>query len=140
MRSELTVNYISKRYGRLVRGVAIFLLLFTGADLTMQQYFCGGEEIGGLPLQRVTLASTASDRDGENNAAAVPTSNDSQPDQPSDKAPCDEDCFCCCAHVLPGLGFASICNSELKSPQKPLEKDFLPSPPLQSTYHPPRFA
>jgi hypothetical protein len=50
MRSGLNSSR-KKKHGRLVRGVVVFFLLFTGADLTMPQYFCGGEEVGNLPLQ-----------------------------------------------------------------------------------------
>jgi len=51
----------------------------------------------------------------------------------------DEDCFCCCSHILPGYAFdagpmwggqranvATVCS--------------LPSAPPQDTFHPPRFA
>jgi hypothetical protein len=41
MRQSFTIDGIKKRHGRLVRAEAIFFLLFTVADITMPQYFCG---------------------------------------------------------------------------------------------------
>ncbi len=140
MREALSLNSIRRRRNRLVRVVAVFFLIYTGADIMLPQYFCGGEEIGNLSLQmRISTIDTS---DVNKNAGAVISSSESshQDRQSERDAPHEEDCFCCCAHVLPGLSFANIGNSETKSPRAPAETDTLPSPTLQSTYHPPRFA
>lgn len=120
--------------------VAVFFLIYTGADIMLPQYFCGGEEIGNLPLQ--TRITTTDDRDANERAGAVISSSEnSHPERlPEQEAPHEEDCFCCCAHILPGLHFANIGASETKSLRAPAETKRLPSPTLQSTYHPPRFA
>lgn len=138
MRRSYTIDGIKKRHGRLVRAVAIFFLLFTVGDIGLPQYFCGGEEIGGLPLGSVAHASTrAGDPDTER--SAIPASEDSLPGQGSDPAPHEEDCFCCCAHVLPALAFTRAA-AELRSPEPPQKQQSLPTPSLQLPYHPPRFA
>lgn len=121
-------NSSVRRHGRLVRGVAVFFLLFTVADITLPQYFCGGEEIGGLPL-----AETA----GLGAEAGTETP---WPGRDSEQAPHEEDCFCCCAHVLPGFVLTPAPIAEQGSLQPPLKLDSLPSPPLRLQYHPPRFA
>lgn len=140
MREGLSLNSIRRSHGRLVRVVAVFFLIYTGADILLPQYFCGGEEIGNLPLQ-TRLATTDTGAVNVDDAALIRTSNNSHQDQQPDReAPHEEDCFCCCAHVLPGLSFANIGYSELKSLRSPAKTDRLLSPPLQSTYHPPRFA
>lgn len=140
MKADFSLISISKRYGRLVRVVAVFFLLFTAADLMMPQYFCGEGEIGGVPLRIVDAASTTSDKVADMQLAALPDTNDSRRDEPSREAPHEEDCFCCCAHVLPGLAFGAVSTSELKSAVAPFVTDSLPTPPLGATYHPPRIA
>lgn len=137
MRSGL--NSSRKKHGLLVRGVALFFLLFTGADLTMPQYFCGEEMAG--QQGRAGSSVLASNLPEKNEVAiAAPDSRNSTPGQPSDQEPHEEDCFCCCAHLLLSLDFSCDGTPELTSPSTPLSSDSLPSPPLQVTYHPPRFA
>ena len=43
MKQGFTIVSIRRRHGRLVRAVALFFVLFTGADIALPQYFCGGE-------------------------------------------------------------------------------------------------
>ena len=138
MRQSFTIHGIKKRHGQLVRAVSVFFLLFTAGDIALPQYFCGGEEIGGLPLNRVI----ASDEVGDSgiDRAAVPAPEAPLPGQDSKQVPHEEDCFCCCAHVLPGLAFTAATSGQLTSLQRPLEQESLPSPPLPLQYHPPRFA
>ncbi len=128
-----------RRHGRIIRAVALFFVLFTGADIALPQYFCGGEEVGGLPLGSVaTFASETADPGAER--SAVPAPADSLPGQVPDEAPHEEDCFCCCAHVLPALAFTRAATAELRSPEPPQKQQSLPTPSLQLPYHPPRFA
>jgi hypothetical protein len=138
MKQGFTIIPIRRRHGRLVRAVALFFVLFTAGDIALPQYFCGGEEIGGLPLTSV-IASTEVGDSGTDRAA-VPAPEAPLPGQDSDQAPHEEDCFCCCAHVLPGMAFNTSAAGELRTPQPPLEQQSLPSPPLSLQYHPPRFA
>lgn len=126
------INLNGRRHGRIVRAVALFFVLFTVADITLPQYFCGGEEIGGLPLAATAAPETAGL--GSDPGAEAPS-----PGRDSE-APHEEDCFCCCAHVLPGLAITLVVAAELRSQQPPLGLDSLPSPPLPLQYHPPRFA
>jgi hypothetical protein len=139
MKQKFTISSIRKRHGRLIRAVSIFFLLFTVADIALPQYFCGGEEVGGLPLGSVaTSPSEAADPGTEH--SAVPAPEDSLPGQVPNEVPHEEDCFCCCAHVLPSMAFNASAAGELKTAQPPLEQESLPSPPLSLQYHPPRFA
>ncbi len=131
---------IRKRHGRVVRGLAVFFLLFTGADLLLPQYFCGEGEIGGLPFEITASATRTPERAGDGQLMAASRPEDSRPDQQPDKAPHDEDCFCCCAHILPGLCLTNPGASEMKSPSVSIVSDSLPSPPVKATYHPPRIA
>ena len=117
----------------MVRAVAVFFVLFTVADITLPQYFCGGEEIGGRPLAATVAPEVAGL--GADLGTEAPW-----PSRDSEQAPHEEDCFCCCAHVLPGLVVTPVVAAELRSLQPPLKLDSLPSPPLPLQYHPPRFA
>ncbi|MDQ3802349.1 MAG: hypothetical protein M3416_00615 [Acidobacteriota bacterium] len=122
----------------MIRATAVFFLLFTIADIALPQYFCGGEEVAGLPLSSATLSGDAGDP--VTDRSTIPTPEAPLPGQDSDQEPHEEDCFCCCAHVLPGMAFNATAAGELKTPQPPLEQESLPSPPLPLQYHPPRFA
>jgi hypothetical protein len=140
MKAESGLILIKKRYGRFVRAVAVFFLLFTGADILMPQYFCD-DEIGGISLPTAAAILNTEERSaGDRDVASVAGSDDSRSRQPSDTAPHEEDCFCCCAHVLPGLAFTTVGTSEMRLPSAPFVRQLLPSPPLRGTYHPPRIA
>jgi hypothetical protein len=140
MRVASIINPVGKRHTHLARVLALFFLIFTGADLFMPQYFCAGEEVGNLPPQSRVAKTNAGTID-ESKTVALYSSQESQPgESPEREAPHEEDCFCCCAHVLLGLSFKNAEYSEIKSPRAPAEMPRLLSPPLQSTYHPPRFA
>lgn len=139
MRTGFSLISIKKKHGRLVRGVALFFVLFTGADIALPQYFCGDGEIGGTPTDSASLYSPA-DKSTVENSEIVSGTNDSRPERPAPEAPHNEDCFCCCAHVLPSLSFASAGAPVLAEPSDILISSSVLSPPLRGTYHPPRIA
>lgn len=139
MALDFSLNSIRKRNGRLIRVVAVFFLVYTGADLFMPQYFCGAEEMAGLTVRSLPAVANHEGSDGVT-VAAVSRSDGSVPGQPSDQAPHEEDCFCCCAHILPTLSLPLVGTCELKSPPALLAEESHLSPTLLSPYHPPRFA
>lgn len=139
MRPDFNLNSIRKRHGRVTHAVAILFLLYTGGDILLPQYFCSGEEIGGLPLQ-ITVSPSKDSKSDDTRLASVRTSDDLRPEQPQDQAPREEDCFCCCAHVLPGCGFTGVISYEPGQLSIASEVNSPPSPPLPNTYRPPRFA
>lgn len=139
MKAASGLILIKKQYGRFVRAVAVFFLLFTGADILMPQYFCD-DEIGGISLPTVAASLTAQEHAGDGDPRVGADSDDSRSRQPSDTSPHEEDCFCCCAHILPSLPVAPGETFQARQPMAAFVNDPLPSPPLQSTYHPPRIA
>ncbi|MBA3768174.1 MAG: hypothetical protein H0W99_14585 [Acidobacteria bacterium] len=139
MRQVLTINSNRRRRTQFVRVIAVFFLIYTGADISLPQYFCGGEEIANLSLRSNPITNDAGDVT-EYSREKVLSSHSNQDQQPDREVPHGEDCFCCCAHVLPGLSFANVGHSVLTSPRSLRRMGQIPSPPLQSTYHPPRFA
>ena len=141
MRPVFTKDRITRRHGRLVRAVAVFFVLFTVGDIAFPQYFCG-EEAGGLPdvvVRNVPMPTTDSTRI-RTELATLADQQDSRQEQAPDSAPHEEDCFCCCAHVLPSTVVANIGASELRSQSAPPNLVSLQSPPLRGPYHPPRSA
>ena len=120
-----------------MRVIAMLFLVYTALDLTMPQ-LCR-EEMGIPTIAETTpmvedhsveaplLSNAAFDCEGY---------EENPPSQPHS----DEDCFCCCAHVLPGSAAALVAVPELATSFALQEAIGVPSPPLQSPYHPPRFA
>ena len=139
MRAHFTTGRIGRRQRRLVRAVAVFFLLFTAADITLPQYFCGGEEVGGIPLRQVTRVATE-DAAPDSTLLASLNSEDSLPSHDGEQAPHEEDCFCCCAHVLASVGMHCAGCTPAASPSVDLAAGRLPDAPTSSTYHPPRLA
>ncbi len=123
------------RCKRLTRAVAIFFLLHAGADLALPQYFCA-EDFGG----RAAASSTDSIKLAQNGqvASAFDKSDSIPSETPSEQVPHEEDCFCCCAHVLPSADLARIELNELRPTQPVSKTDSLPSPPVREMYRPPR--
>ena len=125
------------RCKRLTRAVAIFFLLHAGADLALPQYLCA-EDFGG----RAAASSTDSIKPAQNEqiASAFDKSDSIPSETPSEQLPHEEDCFCCCAHVLPSADLARIELNELRPTQLVSKTDSLPSPPAREMYRPPRIA
>ena len=120
--------------------IAIFFVLFTFVDISSPRQCC--EELGGFAdsaapaatTDSVALDEAARSDEGTPSIAA----SDSQPTQPATPSSSEEDCFCCCSHVLPGSSF-SIAVLHFKSPEADPQEDSLLTHPLRALYHPPRF-
>jgi len=115
----------------MVRAIAVLFLLYTGVEITVPQ-FCS--EASGV----LSISEPASD--STNLSVISPTTDNSQKGLPSEQRSSDEDCFCCCAHVVSGRALAAIAISDLMPSFAVQGKIDLPSPPLQSPFHPPRLA
>lgn len=118
---------------RLYRGVALFFLLFTCVDLTTDTCV---EESFGLPPAAWLKAAAASLPDALELAAAPA---DATPGTLPGPGHVEEDCFCCCSHlvvdgpyVVASLPDAPEADSTLIAAS--------PSSPPRDFYHPPRTA
>jgi hypothetical protein len=123
-----------------VWAMAFLLLLTTGADLAFPQ--CCSEEAAAGTAATESYAFIVSDDVGSgagNQSHQDAASGTSEKERDSDSTSCKDDCFCC-MRVTPGAGFAGIIVLPSKSPTVITGDDNLPSPPLRSTYHPPRQA
>lgn len=116
------------------RGVALFFILFTFADLLIPQ-LCK-EEMGGRSLPVASPTSSPNDSDELSFSAA---SDRSEQEQSKSSEHSDEDCFCCCSHIVPGSRF-SVDLLELNSPVRNLADHSLPTSLPNTPFHPPRLS
>jgi hypothetical protein len=137
----LRMRFISKNpegNARIIRAITIFFLLYTAFDLAVPQ-ICT-EDLARHTPDAESVSSVAGGNAGEQLISSIEPSTDSQkkqiPDQPSN----DEDCFCCCAHILPCSYFAGDSSGEVREIFFSAVPDYLPTPPAKFTYHPPRLA
>ena len=115
----------------------MLFLLHSAVDMLFPQ-LCNDEEFFGASFSSRWLRSS---NDSEAvNAYAVDSSGEVPDDQRSDPQHRDEDCFCCCTHVMPSSVFASPDDAELVISSSPLARIFIPSAPSDNPYHPPRLA
>jgi hypothetical protein len=125
------------RRNRLYRGMAIFFLIFALVDLTIIDLafpqLCESD-ISPMPTSLSAINSTYL---SGTVFAAASTGDDDDRDQRSEPECEEEDCFCCCSHIVPGVPL-SIAPLGLKTMAAVAAITSLPSPPPQSTYHPPR--
>jgi hypothetical protein len=124
---------------RLARGIVMLFLIYTGLDLASPQ-LCKGDALGDAG-GRETIAATFCDGDENIPAqASINKSSGEQQDQPSEEPCNDEDCFCCCAHILPGTITVSLETSDAITPATFSGSLSTPTPSLASEFHPPRIA
>jgi hypothetical protein len=122
--------------GLVHRGIAIFFLAFTFVDLTLIDLaapeLCN-EGLGALG------ACIANEVVCENNDQApgmgAEETRPGETSRPEDVT--DEDCFCCCAHIVPALRITAP-RLNIKAPVSEALTPAISSVPLNSPYHPPR--
>jgi hypothetical protein len=138
MKSDWNISKLRK--GRLVRAVAVLFLFHAGVDLLFPE-LCSEEPVNFAMNQSLPVARETN-KDETSRLVAVTLLNDSDedlPDQPQ-QPPRDEDCFCCCTHVMASPGFVNPENAELKLAASSQPNISVLSVPLNNPYHPPRFA
>jgi hypothetical protein len=127
------------KQGPLHSWFALVLLLFASidlcADLVSPRSCC--EWIDNLAIANVT--QTGPPVHATLNETILAAATDAHPAPSSNSPETDEDCFCCCAHILPG-GYFNVAISNTESPAPVLTNALLPVPPAQSPFHPPRMS
>ena len=127
------------RLGRLRRGIAIFLVAFAFFDMGVVDVFfpqlCVDEQTSQSINSPVKAADNSAGKISDDLMAV--RNHDSQPDQDSHQSSADEDCFCCCSHIIPGQ---HVNVATLNFPPQPDDVAIpsLPSAPPHGTFHPPR--
>ena len=134
MKSRWNIGRLRK--GRLLKVVAMMFLLHTGVDLFFPE-LCTEEPFGAALTQTVTPSHAAKIEGFA--AGVVADFNQSKEQEPSEPKHRDEDCFCCCAHVMPSPLFVNPESAELRLPDSSPPNVLILSTPLPNPYHPPRF-
>jgi hypothetical protein len=136
--------------GHLHRGISIFLLAFVLFDMAFIDVFfpqlCGDGpaspslitpvESTDKPTEKVAGVKSI----GKVAAVLAPAGDHgSKPDQDSHQSRADEDCFCCCSHVIPSP------HINLNALNYPPQLDdpaifSLPLSPPHDAFHPPRLS
>ena len=127
------------RLRRLRRGIAILMVAFAVFDMAVIDIFFPQLCVEEQTSQSINSPGDATDKSTErtaDNLMAV-SNHDSQPDQDSHQSSTDEDCFCCCSHIIPGR---HVNVATLNFPPQPGDTALpaIPSAPPHGTYHPPR--
>ena len=134
---KLALNIRAFQRSQLLRVIAMLFLLHSGVDMLFPQ-LCSDEETFGGSFSSSGVVAT---NDGEaGKAFAVDGSSEFPDDQRSGPEHRDEDCFCCCTHVMPSPVFASPDDAELVISTSTVARIFIPSAPSDNPYHPPRLA
>ncbi len=129
--------------GYLRRGVAILLLTIAFVDLAVIDIIApqicnvGFSSIAGAAPTQTDAEKF--DQDALVEVAIGVRNSFPQQDSRSESSPAstEEDCFCCCSHILPCFLFDYV------TPNTPPRVNIaliasLPTPPPQDTFHPPR--
>jgi hypothetical protein len=120
---------------RLRRGIAIFLLAFAFFDMAIVDVFfpqlCGDEQMSVSVNGPITTSEKITDE------VAMTSGRESQSQQNSSPESVDEDCFCCCSHIIPSI-YVNLAGLNAAPRQQDQATASLPSSPPLDTYHPPR--
>src|ERR1700752_1111442 len=115
--------------GRFARFIVILFLFYAGVDLTNPQ-LCNEE----FAPSSVVLAKNAEAPSPE---SAIQRSEE-QREQPSAPEGDDDDCFCCCTHVLPAPTTHPNGASHVVLHEHVLPPKSVSTAHLNALYHPPR--
>ena len=122
--------------GRVVRSIAVLFLLFTFTDILFPPP-CS-ETLECLAVTGRVLMSSTTDAE-DFNAETVVAGKDSDSRQLPDQNCRDEDCCFGCAHILSSVSVTGVTVFDMRSMFTSTVHQFMPEPPLGTTYHPPRF-
>jgi hypothetical protein len=137
MSSVSNTRFGTKR--RLIRGIALLFLVYTAIDIAAPD-LCKGETLGDAGHRLIAVGDPKSAGTLGSPIARIEPADQQSPSDPSEQPHDDDDCFCCCSHVLPGTVTAAVAVTDLVSSVTNLEHDSVLSPPLARAFHSPRFA
>lgn len=120
------------------RAIALLLLTMTFVDIAIIDVF-----VPGLCEREGTMISLAQAATAVSNTNDIPQhifdTNSTEHQKSSAPSPIEEDCFCCCAHILP-TAFYRLPVLQFSSESTVSMIAFLPSSPPLKTFRPPRLA
>ena len=128
---------------KLFRGIVILFLIYPAVELAYPE-FCGESAVSILGGRSVVLAAhqlPSASTSASTAESVTRNSERSLPQLPRDNdVPDDEDCFCCCAHVMPSPLFVNPETSALAVLSGLQPRVSIPTASLGAPYHPPRSA
>jgi hypothetical protein len=117
--------------------VVAFLLIFGCADIVSPQLCDEDLEVATHFASSAPVRAAGPDYSKPSIGVANPTG--AVPEKPLQHSPADDDCFCCCTHLLPGHFFEGT-QLLVASPRNDLKLTALPSSPSHAPFHPPRLS
>lgn len=121
--------------GRFARFVVILFLVYAGVDIANPQ-LCDEEFAPNPILLAANVEDPSPARFVQRFEGAF--EQPEQSEQPSERGHTDEDCFCCCTHVLPALTTHPNGASDAVSKEHTLMPQSVSTAHLNALYHPPR--
>lgn len=119
--------------GQLARFIVILFLVYTGVDI-MNPQLCNDEF---APISSVS-ASDSGKRTEDSVAVVARNLNETSERNEQSTTHSDEDCFCCCTHVLPAPTTHPNGVLDVISREASLVSHSVTSAHLMALYHPPR--
>lgn len=119
--------------GRFARFIVILFLAYAAVDITNPQ-LCNDE----FAPPSVLLAANIEKRAPEPTAIDSVGLEETEPGEQPSAPHSDEDCFCCCTHVLPALTTHPNGAFDVISQEVNLTPQFVTSAHLMVLYRPPR--
>ena len=129
---------------KLFRGIVLLFLIHPAAELAFPQ-FCGemtrsffGSGSVALAAEHIPMGSTSRSISG----GVIQKAESTLPGVPDkdSELPKDEDCFCCCAHVMPSPLFVDPETAQLVLLFDIQVPASIPTGSVHTPYHPPRSA
>ena len=140
MESRLVSNPTKSRYSYLVRGVALFFVLFMGFDAAFPQY-CSEVAAAFRFNESVTALPIGDDAQANSQEVALVSASDSHQKQSPDGAPHGGHCVTFCSHVMLGTTVTTVTPTAYMRSTPTFVRDTFPvSPPLQGLFRPPKLA
>jgi len=124
---------------RVIRVIAVLFLVYTAIDIA-SPYLCRGETLGDAGQRLIAVSAPKSNHSVGSSVARVEPSDQQPTNDPCEQPHDDDDCFCCCSHVLPGIVIEAVAVTDLRSPVTRFQDRSVLSPPLSRAFRPPRFA
>lgn len=117
------------------RNVSLVLLLLCGYDLAVADVlFPGSCEREGARILGVSIS--AADQQG---LAAIGDVAPEPQEAPADSTPIEDDCFCCCAHLVPAESY-NVPPLWFQPPSIKSHPGNIPATPVAELFRPPRLA
>lgn len=137
-------NFIKSLKKATIYSVALFIVVFALAEVSILQAYCGNEAIGIPPAHHTDQKKDCPDEISQTNTVKTDSDNSftNHNHNSDDEDDCDEECLGNCAHVILGyFEFLPFISEETKQVQKPLfyENTILTSDPT-SLFRPPQTA